>query len=114
VLFATDLAARGLDFPGVDWVLQLDCPESAQTYIHRVGRTARHVAVGHALLVLLPSEAPAFLQELKAANVPIAETRIAPNAAVSVTNKLAAEVAADTEVRALCPAPPSPSPPFPP
>uniref|UniRef100_A0A8C1QD81 ATP-dependent RNA helicase n=1 Tax=Cyprinus carpio TaxID=7962 RepID=A0A8C1QD81_CYPCA len=39
VLFATDIAARGLDFPAVNWVLQFDCPEDANTYIHRVGRT---------------------------------------------------------------------------
>uniref|UniRef100_A0A8C6S9M2 ATP-dependent RNA helicase n=1 Tax=Neogobius melanostomus TaxID=47308 RepID=A0A8C6S9M2_9GOBI len=42
VLFATDIAARGLDFPTVNWVLQFDCPEDADTYIHRVGRTARY------------------------------------------------------------------------
>ena len=30
-----------LDFPGVRWVIQMDCPENATTYIHRVGRTAR-------------------------------------------------------------------------
>ncbi|KAB1254923.1 putative ATP-dependent RNA helicase DDX10 [Camelus dromedarius] len=41
VLFATDIAARGLDFPAVNWVLQFDCPEDANTYIHRAGRTAR-------------------------------------------------------------------------
>ena len=41
VLFATDIAARGLDFPTVDWVLQMDCPEDSAAYIHRVGRTAR-------------------------------------------------------------------------
>ncbi|XP_028414592.1 probable ATP-dependent RNA helicase DDX10, partial [Dendronephthya gigantea] len=40
VLFATDIAARGLDFPAVHWVIQLDCPEDANTYIHRAGRTA--------------------------------------------------------------------------
>uniref|UniRef100_A0A8B9K322 ATP-dependent RNA helicase n=1 Tax=Astyanax mexicanus TaxID=7994 RepID=A0A8B9K322_ASTMX len=39
VLFATDIAARGLDFPAVNWVVQFDCPEDANTYIHRVGRT---------------------------------------------------------------------------
>ena len=43
VLFATDIAARGLDFPAVDWVFQLDCPEDANTYIHRAGRTARYI-----------------------------------------------------------------------
>ena len=31
VLFATDIASRGLDFPSVDWVFQLDCPESVET-----------------------------------------------------------------------------------
>ena len=35
ILLATDLAARGLDFPKVDWVMQLDCPEDTDTYIHR-------------------------------------------------------------------------------
>ena len=47
VLFATDIAARGLDFPAVDWVVQLDCAEDADTYIHRVGRTARFRAGAH-------------------------------------------------------------------
>jgi ATP-dependent RNA helicase DDX10/DBP4 len=35
VLFATDIAARGLDFPNVDWVVQADCPEDVAAYIHR-------------------------------------------------------------------------------
>ena len=52
VLLCTDIAARGLDFPGVHWVVQLDCPEDANTYIHRVGRTARYED-GKALLFLL-------------------------------------------------------------
>uniref|UniRef100_A0A665T0S0 ATP-dependent RNA helicase n=1 Tax=Echeneis naucrates TaxID=173247 RepID=A0A665T0S0_ECHNA len=56
VLFATDIAARGLDFPAVNWVLQFDCPEDADTYIHRVGRTARYKEGGEALLLLNPSE----------------------------------------------------------
>ena len=49
VLFATDIAARGLDFPTVDWVLQVDCPEDVAAYIHRVGRTARYVSGGSPL-----------------------------------------------------------------
>ena len=56
VLFATDIASRGVDFPQVDWVIQYDCPEDMNTYIHRVGRTARHKSKGSALLMLLPSE----------------------------------------------------------
>lgn len=50
VLFATDIAARGLDFPTVDWVLQVDCPEDVASYIHRVGRTARYVSGAHSTL----------------------------------------------------------------
>ena len=56
VLFATDVAARGLDFPGVDWVVQADAPEDVDMYIHRVGRTARYNAGGKALLLLTPQE----------------------------------------------------------
>lgn len=56
ILFATDIASRGLDFPAVDWVLQVDCPEDTAQYIHRVGRTARYTHGGRAMLLLLPSE----------------------------------------------------------
>lgn len=65
VLFATDVASRGLDFPNVDWVVQADCPEDAATYIHRVGRTARYEQQGKALLLLLPSEEVEFVRLLK-------------------------------------------------
>jgi ATP-dependent RNA helicase DDX10/DBP4 len=56
VLFATDIASRGVDFPSVDWVIQFDCPEDVNTYIHRSGRTARYKSKGNALMFLLPSE----------------------------------------------------------
>lgn len=55
-LFATDIASRGLDFPNIDWVIQVDAPEDATMYIHRVGRTARYNNTGRALLFLLPHE----------------------------------------------------------
>ncbi len=42
-LICTDIASRGVDFPLVDWVVQVDCPESVDQYIHRAGRTARFV-----------------------------------------------------------------------
>ncbi|KAJ1978684.1 ATP-dependent RNA helicase dbp4 [Dimargaris verticillata] len=76
VLFATDLAARGLDFPAVDWVVQMDCPDDTDTYIHRVGRTARYGSKGQALLFLLPSEQPAMLEHLHTKKIPITEYRI--------------------------------------
>ncbi|CAH6723178.1 ATP-dependent RNA helicase Dbp4p [[Candida] jaroonii] len=64
-LFATDIVARGLDFPAIDWVIQVDCPEDAATYVHRVGRAARFGREGKSLLMLLPSEEEGFLKRLK-------------------------------------------------
>lgn len=56
LLICTDIASRGLDFPAVDWVVQLDCPDDVDTYIHRVGRTARYQSEGKGLIMLCPSE----------------------------------------------------------
>ena len=67
------MAARGLDIPDVDWIVQFDPPDDPKEYIHRVGRTARgEGGVGHALLILRPEEA-GFLRYLKQSNVPLNE-----------------------------------------
>jgi ATP-dependent RNA helicase DDX10/DBP4 len=68
VLFSTDISARGVDFPAVDWVVQLDCPEDVSTYVHRVGRTARYKSKGNALLMLLKSESK-FVENLGKHNI---------------------------------------------
>jgi superfamily II DNA/RNA helicase len=49
VLVATDVAARGLDVSGVTHVINYDCPEDADAYVHRIGRTARAGATGVAV-----------------------------------------------------------------
>ena len=72
ILLSTDVAARGLDIPKVDWIIQYDPPENPKEYIHRVGRTARAGNVGRALLLLLPSET-GFLKYLSESNIPLNE-----------------------------------------
>ncbi|MCC0029651.1 MAG: DEAD/DEAH box helicase [Brucellaceae bacterium] len=49
VLVATDVAARGIDIPGVSHVYNFDLPEVAESYVHRIGRTARAGADGEAI-----------------------------------------------------------------
>jgi ATP-dependent RNA helicase DDX18/HAS1 len=66
-LLCTDVAARGLDIPEVDWIIQFDPPDDPREYIHRVGRTARGATgSGRALMFLTPQET-GFLRYLQAA-----------------------------------------------
>ena len=88
ILFATDIAARGLDFPAIDWVLQLDVPEDADTYIHRVGRTARYESAGRGLLFLLPSEEEGMLKALKGRGVEIERIKAKQSKLASITHQL--------------------------
>lgn len=86
-LFATDVVARGVDFPAVDWVIQADCPEDADTYIHRVGRTARYESKGRAVLFLDPNEEP-FLKRLEQKKVPIQKVNVKETKKKSIVNEL--------------------------
>ena len=101
VLLCTDIAARGLDFPSVDWVLQLDCPEDADTYIHRVGRTARFDADGHALMILVPSEVEGMVEELKKKRVPVEEIKIRTSKQQSIQKQLQSFCFQDPEIKYL-------------
>ncbi len=56
ILVATDVAARGLDIPHIEHVINFDLPQSPEDYIHRIGRTARAGAEGHALSFLSPAD----------------------------------------------------------
>ena len=60
VLVATDVAARGLHIPDVDMVVQYQLPPTADTYIHRAGRTARAAAAGVCVSVVVPQESERF------------------------------------------------------
>ena len=101
VLFATDIAARGLDFPAVDWVIQLDCPEDSDTYIHRVGRTARYERDGSAVLFLEPSEEAGMLKRLEQKKVPVERINVKANKQQSVKDQLQNMCFKDPELKYL-------------
>ena len=56
ILIATDIAARGIDVPDIRRVVNYDLPQTAEDYVHRVGRTARAGADGHASSFAAPEE----------------------------------------------------------
>jgi len=106
VMFATDVASRGLDFPSVDWVVQVDAPEDYDMYVHRVGRTARFQQDGQALLLLDPAEEECFVrnnrnekeQKLKAN---LKKKSINPTKTMLVTQRAASLVAEHVSLYAL-------------
>lgn len=97
-LFATDIASRGLDFPDVSTVVQLDCPEDVNTYIHRAGRTARYRQDGHSLLLLLPSEIH-FLHHLRERGIRIEEVDVNPKKQERIEKRAEGSLAADVELK---------------
>lgn len=100
-IFATDVVARGLDFPAVDWVIQLDCPEDADTYIHRVGRTARSEKAGKAVLILDPSEEEGMIKRLEHKKVPIKKINIRKSKEQDIVNQLQKMCFQDPELKYL-------------
>ncbi|PZF73369.1 DEAD/DEAH box helicase [Taibaiella soli] len=58
MLITTDVSARGIDIPNVDYVVNYDLPEEPENYVHRVGRTGRGVQKGHAVSFCAPEEKP--------------------------------------------------------
>lgn len=101
ILFATDIAARGLDFPSVDWVVQVDCPEDAETYIHRVGRTARYESSGKAFLFLMPSEEDGMLEALNTRSIQMNKIKIKASRQQSIENQLQNLAFQDSEIKYL-------------
>ena len=86
----------------MDWVVQFDCPESYEQYIHRVGRTARFLNKGRALLFLTPNEKDGMFELLSARNkVPIAKTEINPSKIVHINNTVRALVSQEQKLKYL-------------
>lgn len=76
VMVCTDLAARGLDIPDIENVIQYHLPINEQAYIHRNGRTARWNAVGNGYIILGPEE---YLPEFIPSDIPHLDQKLLQN-----------------------------------
>jgi len=85
VLVATDIAARGIDVPGISHVINYELPNEPESYVHRIGRTARAGARGAALSFCDQSERPYLraIESLMRRKVIVAEHRLAERAPLS-------------------------------
>ncbi|XP_076626844.1 ATP-dependent DNA helicase DDX31 [Colletes latitarsis] len=115
VLFCTDVAARGLDLPKVDCVIQYTAPTSTRDYVHRIGRTARAGLSGTATIFLVPSEIE-FVRMLESRRIrikqesmddvlnklltPLSQHSSAHNAAITLQNEFENLVLQGSKLRA--------------
>lgn len=99
VLFVTDVAARGIDFTDIDWVVQWDAPQDPSAYTHRVGRTARNGKAGKSVIILTPEEDEyvEFL-EVKGTPVTLMETPTLPENRTLLFDRVRARHVEDREL----------------
>ena len=97
-LFTTNLGARGLDFPSIDWVVVVDCPDSEQDYIHKVGRTARFTQSGKSLLMLTQSESK-FAEKIKEAGSHLHKLNPNPKRQLTIKKTLQALCSEDQDLK---------------
>jgi superfamily II DNA/RNA helicase len=69
ILIATDVAARGLDIPSIEYVVNYSMPASIETFVHRCGRTARASKSGLAVVILSPKDVQVFTKTMSILNL---------------------------------------------
>jgi len=96
VLVATDIAARGIDVPGISHVINFELPNEPESYVHRIGRTARAGAQGIALSLCDHSERPYLkaIERLMRANVDVVEHPLAVTREATTTKDVSPRPAA--------------------
>jgi len=89
VLISTNVAARGLDIPDVDYIIQFDPPDSVESYIHRAGRACRGTTTKKGTGILFLSEAETgFVDLLKKMNVTLSEFEFPTKKLINVQNEM--------------------------
>ncbi|KAJ9286023.1 putative ATP-dependent RNA helicase mss116, mitochondrial [Paecilomyces variotii] len=96
ILFSSDVTARGMDFPDVTHVIQVGVPRDRETYIHRLGRTARANKTGEGWILIHEAEESAFRQKI--GDLPIKEDTSVSTAGVNMSreNQQLPEATAET------------------
>jgi superfamily II DNA/RNA helicase len=100
ILIATNIAARGLDFPRVDWSISMGPPDRLKDYVHRAGRTARNEEFGSALLLLAPNE-EVFAKKVKEALIKIKKIEVVVSGVEFVKGKVVNAMAQGRQIREL-------------
>jgi len=106
VLLTTDIAARGLDIPQVDLVVQHDPPTDTKVFIHRCGRAGRAGRKGLAVVMLQPGREEGYVQLLEVRQTPIVPLErptlsLTDGDAEKVSAKIRAQSLADREIYQL-------------
>ncbi|KAI8897322.1 P-loop containing nucleoside triphosphate hydrolase protein [Globomyces pollinis-pini] len=90
-LLCTDVAARGLDIPDIDFVIQFDAPQDPKAFAHRCGRTARIGREGYAV-VFLNSNEDTYVEFLQIRKLPISELCLSKEEDSSKANAISTEI----------------------
>ncbi len=76
ILIATDVSARGIDIPNVDYVINYDLPEEPENYVHRIGRTGRGTQKGQAYSFCASEELPLLFEIEKYVGSPLPKIEV--------------------------------------
>ncbi|GAW81722.1 ATP-dependent RNA helicase HAS1 [Plasmodium gonderi] len=88
ILLCTNVAARGLDIPNVNYIIQYDPPDDSKEYIHRVGRTCRGKDSSGSAIIFLMKHELKFLNYLKFYNIPINQFSYDPSKLINVQSHI--------------------------